>query len=166
MAGLWRSETNRLANGMRPSRISSTEFGTYNQERRRSLLNRFVDETLASEPFQWLLRDLSTKEEVDKRRRRLYRVFEFASDEAVKFENSRGNPTFYEMKDLPETFTKGTGDIMIPHEYNLLHEGRFSLDGHRILICLFPGVIRRNITFSARTATEYSIPAYVVVANQ
>jgi hypothetical protein len=125
-----------------------------------------VDETLASEPFQWLLRDLSTKEEVDKRRRRLYRVFEFASDEAVKFENSRGNPTFYEMKDLPETFTKGTGDIMIPHEYNLLHEGRFSLDGHRILIYLFPGVIRRNITFSARTATEYSIPAYVVVANQ
>ncbi|CAI7636156.1 unnamed protein product [Penicillium viridicatum] len=162
MAANWRSETNRLANGMNLNRVSSIDLGTHHRDRRQSFIDQFVKETLSSEPIKWLLKDPSSKEEEDKRYRLLYRVYQLAVESAADLGNIRGHLDFHTLAALPETFTSGEGDRMRSHEYNLLNAGD-RLDGHRILMLVHPGIVRRYICARERHFTEYSYPAYVVV---
>lgn len=162
MAANWRSETNRLANGMDLNMVSSIHLGTYHRDRRQSFIDQLVKETLSSDPIKWLLEDPSSEEEEDKRYKLLYRVYELAVEKAAELGNIRGHLDFHTLAALPETFTQGEGDRMRSHEYNLLNVGD-RLDGHRILILVHPGIVRRYICAHESHFTEFSFPAYVVV---
>lgn len=162
MAANWRSETNRLANGMDLNMVSSIHLGTYHRDRRQSFIDQLVKETLSSDPIKWLLKDPSSEEEEDKRYKLLYRVYELAVEKAAELGNIRGHLDFHTLAALPETFTQGEGDRMRSHEYNLLNVGD-RLDGHRILILVHPGIVRRYICAHESHFTEFSFPAYVVV---
>lgn len=162
MAALWRSETNRLANAMSIRQAPSTLLGTHHRDRRQSFIGQFVNESLSSDPIKWLLRDLSSKEEAEKRYEHLYTIYERAAEEAAEMGNMRGHIDFHTLAALPETFTLGEGDRMISHEYDPYNCGD-RLDGHRVLILVRPGIIRRYISAREHELTEFSIPAYVVV---
>lgn len=162
MAALWRSETNRLANSMSLNQAPSTLLGTHHRDRRQSFIGQFVDETLSSEPIKWLLRDPSSKEEENRRYELLYMIYERAAEEAVKMGNIRGHIDFHTLAQLPETFTLGEADRMYLHEYNLCDYSD-RVDGHRVLILVRPGIVRRYISAREEELTEFSMPAYVVV---
>ena len=87
-----------------------------------------------------------------------------AMESAANLGNIRGHIDLEMLAALPETFT--SGERMQPHEYNFLHEDSNTPDGQRILMVVYPGIIRRYICASEKYLTEYSTPAYVVVEEQ
>ncbi|KAJ9491953.1 hypothetical protein VN97_g1327 [Penicillium thymicola] len=162
MAAFWRSETTRLSNATTRNLATNTPLGTQNRDRRESCLDQFVNDTLSSEPIKWLLKEPSSKEEEDKRYELLHRVYEIAAQSALNIGTVRGHLDFQTLATLPETYTRDDGWRMISHEYNLCNTGDRK-DGRRILIVVYPGIIRRYLRAHARHLTEFSVPAYVVV---
>lgn len=66
-----------------------------------------------------------------------------AMEKAAEMGNIRGHLEFHRLAELPETFT--LGERMVTHEYNCLPKGSTRLDGHRILMVVYPGIVRRYI---------------------
>ncbi|KAI2752314.1 hypothetical protein DTO006G1_9381 [Penicillium roqueforti] len=164
MAALWRSETNRLANSTDIRKASDTLLGTYHLDRRQSFIGQFVDNALSSEPIRWLLKETSSTEEADRRHKDLCRIYHMAMESAAELGNIRGHIDLEMLATLPRTFT--SGERMQSHEYNLLHEDSNLLDGQRILMVVYPGIVRRYICALEKYVTEYSTAAYVVVEEQ
>lgn len=164
MAALWRSETNRLANSMDIKKASNILLATHHRDRRQSFISQFVDDFLSTEPIQWLLREPSSKEEENKRERKLCNIYMQAMEKAAEMGNIRGHLEFHRLAELPETFT--LGERMVTHEYNCLPKGSTRIDGHRILMVVYPGIVRRYICARDRYITEYSTKAYVVVEKR
>lgn len=162
MAAFWRSETNRLANATTRNLASSTLLGTHHRNRRESRLDQFVDDTLSSEPIKWLLREPSGKEEEDERYELLQCVYKIAAQKGAEMGTVRGHLDYQTLATLPKTYTTGDGWRMLQHEYNPRNHGNI-LDGRRILIVVYPGIIRRYILARHDHLTEFSLPAYVVV---
>ncbi|CAI7661337.1 unnamed protein product [Penicillium glandicola] len=168
MASLWRSETNRLANSTDITEAPNTQLGIQHRDHRKSSIGQFVDETLSSEPIQWLLKEPSSKEQANRRYEHLYSICERAAENAVATGNTRGHIAFHGMAMLPETFTLGTYDKMCAHNYNFLPHGSTRLDGNRILMVLYPAIVRSFMTPRDKSIREpeYSTLAYVVVEDQ
>jgi hypothetical protein len=157
MASLWRSETNRLVNSANVYQAASTLLGTYHKDRRESFVDQFVNDTLSVEPIRWLLREPSSKEDVDQRDKRLRRIFKMAVEGAALMGNIRGHIDFEGLAELPETFTSvdRLNKRVVAHEYNFLYDDHTRLDGGRILMAVYPGIVRRYTCARQDRITEY-----------
>ncbi|KAJ5970406.1 uncharacterized protein N7479_000324 [Penicillium vulpinum] len=152
MAGLWRSETNRLANATHFQQAPKIELGTYHRDRRH-------------EPIKWLLKETSSEEEIETRYAQLHELYKMAVECAAEMGNIRGNISLQSLAVLPQTFNASAGDRVLAHEYHCLRNNSPKLDDRRILFFVYPGIVRRHISALERHNIEYSIPAYVVVSS-
>ena len=74
--------------------------------------------------------------------------------------NIRGHVDFFEFEglaELPETFTSvdSLNRRVVPHEYSLLYDDHTKLDGDRISMAVYPGIVRRYICACQDQITEY-----------
>jgi hypothetical protein len=131
-------------------------------ERRNSFINQFVDDTLSSQPIQWLLRKLSSEEEESTRHQELRKIYQIAADKSSAQATMRGHFEFHGQRSLPKTFHE-TSERMQTHDLHFLSRGSTRLDGGRVLIVVHPEIERSWMNESARYGHETSSKAYVVV---
>lgn len=163
-AGVWRSETIRLANSVDCTQAPDYELGHYHQDRRAAALGSMMDDFLAREPICWLLKKPLSKEEEIDRRKRLTSTYQRAAHISPAHGATRGFLEFHRLDKLEETFHVAS-DMLQAHEYHFLKGGDTRLDGRRILLVVRPAIIRRWITEDRHDERQIVSKAIVVVED-
>lgn len=76
-----------------------------------------------------------------------------AMEGAALMGNIRGHIDFEGLAELPETFTSvdRLNREVVAHDYNFLYDDHTRLDGGRILMAVYPGIVRRYICARSRS---------------
>ncbi|KAL5333002.1 hypothetical protein BJX70DRAFT_85580 [Aspergillus crustosus] len=152
-AHLWRMLTQRLTNSCEYNKTRDPRFGQYHAERHEKTLAGFAGTLLSSEPFCWLLRDVTspskdplvcrkseTETEFNERRRTdLIAVFRTAVNCLILCETAtNGRPVFQGIAELGGVF-RDSADVMDLH-VNAWRKDRALYEGREILVVAQPGL--------------------------
>lgn len=100
-----------------------------------------MDDVLASEPICWLLKKSLNEEQTRQRRAALLSMYQKAAEISIHHGASSAYFEFHELEGLEENFQEAS-DMETAHMYHFLHEGDTKLDGHRVLLVVYPAVVR------------------------
>ncbi|PLB53151.1 hypothetical protein P170DRAFT_473028 [Aspergillus steynii IBT 23096] len=162
MAEYWMRETVRLSNSIHVDQAPDTAYGRYNEERRDAAAARLADDLLASKPIQSLLKTPANDDIEKKRREALIEIYRRAAAAAVFSDQCTGQTKFLKLADIAPTYHASSSEL-ISLEYHGMENGDTRLDGHRILLVVRPGLLRK----SNQDSTEFEtwLPAIVMMKD-
>lgn len=166
-AAVWKRETVRLSNSVHKMQAPNNKFGHYHKECRDGLAGQFVDDTLSSELIRWLLKPLDSEEAKDRRRKELIRIYGVIMDLSISHNAAQGCLEFGRPDVLGQTFHVFS-KTMRSHSYHFLRDHGVTpdhrLDGHRVLLVVFPAMIRTRLGPDP-LSESIGARAYVVVED-